>query len=366
MSIDLKSEKKIQFCGPNKDEFLCEVRSRVNEYFKSTGQSQYATFPLHIKGIMLFLCFFLFWGILIFGWLPEVPRLAIWMLFGANQGLLAMNVGHDALHGSYSSSMKLNRWLGYLSYDLVGLSSYVWKYTHNQGHHTFTNIAGHDPDIDKPGLLRLSPHDPIYPVHRYQHWYIWFLYSLVGLNWVLISDYQFVWERWKTMKTSDLVPFFIFKAFNITLIIALPLLYSPMGWKEILIGYLLMQFTGGLIVAIIFQLAHIVENVDFPLPDNNGVISKNWGAHEMYTTSNFAIKSPFITHLFGGLNFQIEHHLMPKVSHAHYRQLSSIIKQAAEEHGLPYHSQPTLQAAVASHIRLLKKFGNQKTLQPLE
>ncbi len=363
MSKNSVIDEKIQFRGPTKDEFLGVVRARADQYFALKGCSYYATPFLYVKGIIIFLFFLLFWTILISCRLPMLPCLIIWMLFGVSQGLLAMNAGHDALHGSYFRSTTLNRWLGYFTYDLVGLSSYVWKHTHNQGHHTYTNISGYDPDINKPGLLRLSPHDPLYQIHRYQHWYIWFLYSLVGLNWVFYSDYQFIWKERKKMKTSDFFAFFIFKTINITLIILFPLFYSPMNWKEVLIGYLFMQFAGGLTVSIIFQLAHVVENVDFPLPDKNGVIAKNWGAHEMHTTSNFAIKSPLITHLFGGLNFQIEHHLMPKVSHAHYRQLSSIVRQTAKDYGLPYHTQPSLRAAVASHMRLLKKYGNEKNLQ---
>lgn len=362
MTILTPPEKqKIQFKGPSKDEFLSEVRKRVDEYFITTGNSKNATLLLHFKGLLLFAGFFFFWSALMFGWFPSVPRILIWMLFGINQGLLAMNVGHDALHGSYSSSPTVNRWLGYLSYDLVGLSSLVWKHTHNQGHHTYTNIAGHDPDINKPGLLRLSPHDPLYNAHRYQHWYIWFLYALVGLNWILISDYQFIWNERKAIPLKDLVPFCVFKAINLSMMLILPLLFSPMAWWQVLIGYLFLQFAGGLTVSIIFQLAHVVENVDFPLPDEEGVIPANWGAHEMRTTSNFAVKSPFVTHLFGGLNFQIEHHLMPKISHGHYRQLSPIVKKTAEEFNLPYHAQPSLGAAVASHARLLKKFGLGKT-----
>jgi len=359
MTTDTRTEKKkVLFKGKTKDEFLTEVRRRVDAYFAKTGKSRHANTALHIKGALLFAGFLFFWIILMFGLFPAVPRPFIWMIFGVNQGLLAMNVGHDALHGSYSSSQTLNRWLGYFSYDLVGLSSFVWKYTHNQGHHTYTNIAGHDPDINKPGLLRLSPHDPLYKAHRFQHWYIWLLYSLVGLNWILISDYLFVKEHRDSMERKDLVPFWTFKAINLTLIIFLPLLFSPMAWWQVLIGYLCMQFAGGLTVSIIFQLAHVVENVDFPLPDEEGVIPANWGAHEMRTTSNFATRSPFVTHLFGGLNFQVEHHLMPKVSHAHYFHLSPIVKKTAEDFGLPYHEQPSLRAAVASHTRLLKRFGS--------
>lgn len=352
------------FKGSTKDHFLAEVREKVDDYFVKSDLSKTATLLLHTKGFFLALSLVILWSCLMKGWLPFIPPLFFWMLLGVNQGLLAMNVGHDALHGSYSSSPRLNQLLGYLSYDLVGLSSWVWKKTHNQEHHTFTNIAGHDPDINKPTLLRLSPHGPLYPIHRYQHYYIWFLYALVGLNWVLYADYADVWKEKNKISRSELALFFLFKGINLTLLIILPLLYSPMGWKEIALGYFLMQCAGGFTVSIIFQLAHIVEDVAFPLPNQEGVIPECWGVHEMETTANFARKSPFVTHLFGGLNFQIEHHLMPKISHAHYSKISSIVQETAAKYKLPYHEQHSLFSAIASHYRTLKKFGWEAFFKP--
>ncbi len=353
----MQTDKKIQFKGPTKDEFLSQVRKRVDEYFITNHKKKTATLTQHIKGLLLFSSFILLWCTLMFGWASSIPRLAIWTVFGIIHGLLAMNVGHDAIHGSYSNFPKLNKFLGYMTYDLVGLSSWVWKQTHNQEHHTFTNISGHDPDINKPGLLRLSPHDPLYKAHRFQHWYIWGLYSLVGLNWILYSDYAHVWKERKKMPAAELGFFYLFKGINLGMILILPLLFSPMAWWEVLVGYMCLQFAGGLTVAIIFQLAHVVENVKFPLPNQKGIIPVAWSTHEMQTTANFATHSPIVTHLFGGLNFQVEHHLFPKIAHGHYRRLSPIVKKTAIEFGLPYNEQPSLTSAVISHARLLKKFG---------
>lgn len=353
----MQKEKKIQFKKAIKDEFLAEVRKRVDEYFITNHKKKTATLTLHIKGLILFSSFILIWLTLMFGWFPMLPRLAIWTIFGIVHGLLAMNVGHDAIHGSYSSSAKLNKFLGYMTYDFVGLSSWVWKQTHNQEHHTFTNISGYDPDINKPGLLRLTPHDPLCKVHRFQHWYIWGLYPLVGLNWILYSDYAHIWKNKKKIPTNELTNFLLFKGINLVMILILPLLFSPMALWKVLLGYLFLQFAGGLTVSIIFLLAHVVENVKFPLPNSEGVIPTAWSTHEMETTANFATHNPLVTHLFGGLNFQVEHHLMPKISHGHYRKLSPIVRETAKEFGLPYNERPSLTSAVISHARLLKKFG---------
>lgn len=349
--------RKILFKGDFGESFLHEVRKRVDAYFHLCGLSKNANWILHLKAILLISCCILFYCCLWNAWLPWIPRTVLWIGFGVSQALIAVNLGHDALHGSYSRHPMVNKLLGYLAYDCIGLSSTIWKQTHNKEHHTYTNIAGADPDIDKPGLLRLSPHDPYYPIHRYQHGYIWILYSLVGLNWILISDYMNFWKYRARMSRIDVVCFFFFKAFNLTAMLAIPLLFFPMPWWEVILGYLTFQLAGGFTVAIIFQLAHLVENVSFPLPDDHGNLYTCWGEHEMATTSNFATHDPLVTHIVGGLNFQIEHHLFPKISHCHYLHISPIVKQAAKEYGLPYHEQPGFFAAVASHTRFLKNLG---------
>lgn len=353
---------KIQFKSEAaQDSYLSEVRQRVEAYFIKSGTSKHASWGTLLKTVVIFLSIIAIYLCLLQGWFPAIPRLMLWLAFGINQALIAVNIGHDCLHGSYSRFRVVNKLVGFLAYDCIGLNSYIWKQTHNREHHHFTNIAGADPDIDKPGLIRLSPHAPYYPIHRFQHWYVWFLYSLVSINWILFTDYTKFWEYRKKMPKSEVFYFFFFKFINLGLMMIIPLIYFPLAWWEVLLGYVTFQVSGGLTVAIIFQLAHVVENVSFPLPNTEGLIKTSWGEHEMSTTSNFATQDPIVTCVVGGLNFQIEHHLFPKISHCHYPEIATIVRQTAKEYHLPYHEQPTLFAAIASHTRFLKKLG-QKNL----
>ncbi len=358
--VKTPENKKIHFKGASKEEFLANVRNRVDDYFITKKIPKTASWGIHVKSLTLVVSCVLIYCTLLNGWLPTIPRLFFWFLFGINQAFIAVNIGHDALHGSYSNSTLLNKILGFLAYDCIGLSSFVWKQTHNKEHHTFTNIAGVDPDINKPGILRLSPHDPYFKIHRYQHWYIWILYALVGMNWILYSDYSKVWEKRKEISNSELFYFWLFKIVNLSVMLIIPLLFFPMARWEVLLGYVTFQIAGGFSVAVIFQLAHLVENVDFPLPNAEGVITTTWGEHEMTTTSNFATHSLFVTHCVGGLNFQVEHHLMPKISHCHYPEISKIVRKTAKEHGLPYLEQPSMISAIFSHARFLKMLGNKR------
>lgn len=339
------------------DHFLGTVRQRVDDYFVKSNISRHATWSIYLKSILLFTFCLLVYCSLILDWFPAISREILWLFLGIGEALFAINVGHDALHGSFSKSARVNRYLGYLGYDLLGLSSFVWKQTHNKEHHTYTNISGVDPDINKPVLLRLSPHDPYYRFHAFQFIYIWFLYSLLTLNWVLFSDYAFMAEHKKEVANKDLVIFGLFKLFNLMYMILIPLVFSSMAWWEVGLGYLTAQLIAGIIVSLIFQLAHLVEGLEFPLPNQNGLVESSWGTHEMATTANFSTNSRTMGHLTGGLNFQIEHHLLPHICHVHYYEISPIIKKAAKEFNLSYHERPSLSSAVSSHVRLLKILG---------
>src|SRR6185295_5601244 len=109
---------------------------------------------------------------------------------------------------------------------------------------------------------------------------------------------------------------------------------------------------------LVFQLAHVVEHAEFEVASIEPLkIENEWAIHQVKTTANFAAKSKIITWLVGGLNFQIEHHLFPRISHIHYPEISRIIKQACKEYGVVYVEYPRLHQAVASHVAFLKHMG---------
>ena len=353
------SSKKIKFVSPKRDLFLATVRERVDQYFKEKNISRHATTGTLIKvGIHFILGIALYFSIIL--QLFSAPILLVLSGFlGIVSGFIGVNLCHDCMHGSFSSNVKVNRALSYI-YDFVGLSSFVWKITHNGGHHTYTNIHGHDPDIDKPFILKLSPGSQWYPFHRFQHFYIWLLYSLVGINWVFFADYLWVAKEWKKISWTEFALFLTFKIINFIIFLGIPLYVMTLPTWQILLGYLSYQVFGGFAVALVFQLAHLVENVDFPVPDDDGVLNNQWGAHEMHTTSNFGTNNSALNVLVGGLNFQIEHHLMPYVSHSHYKDISPIVRQTAKEFNLPYHECPTLLEAVKSHYRVIRRLGERK------
>jgi linoleoyl-CoA desaturase len=202
-------------------------------------------------------------------------------------------------------------------------------------------------------------------VHRHQYWYAFFFYSLASLSWVFIKDYVKFFKKNignynnKKHPAREYYVLFLSKAFYYVFFVIIPFVYIDALWWQILLGFLLMHFVQGITMAIIFMLAHVVEETDFPLPNNTGNIENTWAVHQLYTTANFGRENTLLSFLCGGLNFQIEHHLYPRICHVHYKEISKIVKNTAEEYNLRYNDNETFASAISSHVRLLKKLGRE-------
>lgn len=353
--------KKVQFAHREKGvDFFSTVRSRVESYFKTNHLSTFATPGMHLKNLLIFFaCITLY--LLIIMQQFNVPILCLLMIMlGLLFATLLMNIAHDAAHGSYSQNKSLNQILSYL-FDFIGRSSAIWKITHNQEHHTYTNIHGLDSDIHQSILIRLSPGDPLYWFHRYQAWYVFFLYSLSAINIFFFSSIFAIFQELKkkkpAIKIKDVIIFFLFRAVHIFLFIIIPYMVMSLSFLEILAGYFLMLLFIGLYIAIVFEVAHIVVQTEFIEENGEGKLPFEWAVHQLRTTCNFSIKNPVVCWILGGLNFQIEHHLFPQIAHGHYKNISGIVRTTAKEFNIPYNENPTIIAAIYSHLKQLNRLG---------
>jgi linoleoyl-CoA desaturase len=208
----------------------------------------------------------------------------------------------------------------------------------------------------------MSSTQPKLAMHKYQHFYFWFLYSMLYILWIFVLDYQKYFSRRigsmsiKKMSAWDHFVFWGFKIIYIALFVVIPI--YTVGWLYALVGFITLSVVAGFIISIIFQLAHTVEHTAFPVPhEETGKLEDEWAIHQLKTTANFAPKSKLISWFVGGLNFQIEHHLFPKISHVHYPALRKIIKQACDEFNVPYVEYKKMRHAIASHVIFLKQMG---------
>ena len=141
------------------------------------------------------------------------------------------------------------------------------------------------------------------------------------------------------------------------------LLFLDIAWWKILIGFFVMHYTAGLILSVVFQLAHVMEEAEMPLPEENGTMKNSWAIHQLKTTVNFSTKNKIVNWFTGGLNHQVEHHIFPNISHIHYTKISKIVKETAKEFNLPYNEYKSTRKAIIAHFRFLKEMGTKPALQ---
>ncbi|MHC4341482.1 MAG: fatty acid desaturase family protein, partial [Planctomycetota bacterium] len=244
----------------------------------------------------------------------------------------------------------------------VGASSLIWARKHNSLHHTYTNLEGHDDDLDVGFWARLSPRQKRHGFHRLQHIYLWGLYTILVPKWQFYDDFKDLLRgkvgshRLLRPKGWDLVQFIGGKAVFLFIAFVLPCLYHPIG--TVLLFYAITMATTGFVLSVVFQLAHVVEEAQFPEPDlSTGRVSTPWAIHQLQTTVDFARRNRALSWFIGGLNFQVEHHLFPRICHLHYPKVSRIVEKACRKAGIRYYAFPNLSSAIRSHYRWLKRMG---------
>jgi linoleoyl-CoA desaturase len=343
------------------DRFRRALRTRVDAYFAATGRSPRDSGRMYAKSAIVLAALIAAYGGLVFGAPPWWLALPLAVVLGLALAGVGFNVQHDGGHGAYSGRRWANR-LAAMTLDLLGGSSYIWARKHNAVHHSYTNVTGQDDDINIGWLGRLSPHQPRRALHRLQHWYLWGLYGFLAVKWHLYDDFRDVLtgrvgqHRMPRPRGRDLAVFVGGKLAFVALAFGLPLLLHP--WWLVLAFYGLVSFVQGVVLSVVFQLAHCVEEAEFPLPrPETGQLASAWAEHQVQTTVDFAPRNRLLSWYIGGLNYQIEHHLFPQVCHVHYPALAPLVAQTCDEFGLRYSVNPTLRAGVRSHFRWLRRMG---------
>ena len=343
--------------------FFNDINVRVEQYFKERNLKKTGNTKLYLKSLILIAA-----GVVTYILLLTVhmnPLLAgmLCCLFGFIQATIGFNVMHDANHGSFSEKKWINNLFG-LTANMMGVNAWMWKQKHNINHHTYTNINGMDDDIGKMPLLRMSPSQKHYKLHRYQHIYCIPLYGVTSFAWTFITDFTKYFAQkiqgtgLHQMKPREHIIFWLSKILYVFFYIALPI--ALVGFIPFLIGFALMHLTLGFTLALVFQLAHVVEATHFvDAPHKDLVIKDEWAVHQVVTTADFATGNKIISWLTGGLNFQIEHHLYPRVSYVHYPVIHQFVKEACHKFSIRHNDYPTMTAALRSHFRFMKQLGVQ-------
>ncbi len=342
--------------------FFQSLKASVDEYFTTNKIKKTGDWRLFTKTIVLLSAAITMYSLLMFVNMGALYALLLCAGLGFVLASIGFSVMHDANHGSYSTRPKLNDLLG-LSANAMGASAYFWKQKHNIIHHTYTNVDGIDDDIAKSPIIRQCESQKWVPAHKVQHLYLIPVYSLSSIFWLFFMDFAkyftgriYTTEAWK-MSTKNHIIFWVTKVCYLAFYMVLPMMvWGVLPW---LAGFFTMHVVMGLTLSLVFQLAHVVENTEFEhiALDETKHIETAWAEHQIKTTANFAMGNKVISWFVGGLNYQIEHHLFPKVSHVHYPAISKIVMEKCAEYNLPYNQYKTMSEALASHFRVMKFLG---------
>jgi linoleoyl-CoA desaturase len=352
---------KVSFNNSN-NSFHQDLKSSVEQYFSANHFKKTGNWKLYIKSIVLVPAAIGLYLLLLSVHLSLFPGIVISGLLGFVLASIGFNIMHDACHGSYSRKPWVNNIMG-LTLNMLGGNAFIWKFKHNIIHHTYTNIDGIDDDIAKSPIMRQCESQKWVRAHRFQHIYVVLLYAVSSFLWVSTMDFGKYFKRkihnthLQKMDLSEHVIFWLSKVMYVLFYIIIPVHF--VGWTAWAIGFASMHVMLGLTLALVFQLAHVVEDAEFVFAP--GIepqkIEEEWAIHQVRTTANFAPRNKLISWFVGGLNFQIEHHLFPKVSHIHYPAIAPIVKTVCDRHRIHYNEFQTMTAAVGSHFRMMKMLG---------
>lgn len=356
---------EIKFSENHNEEFYKTLRSRVMDYFKTTGKSRHGNVNMVTKTIVMFSLYFVPFALIVTLIESNIIGYLAWVVMGFGMAGIGLSVMHDANHGAYSKNNSVNKWVGYIIMTIGG-SGMNWRIQHNVLHHTFTNVDGIDEDIDPGKVMRFSPHKQRLSGHKFQHIYAWFLYGMMTILWFTTKDFKQL-ERYNKMdllKTQGftykkaLRGLILSKVLYLGLTLGLPLYFSSISPLIIIAGFFTMHFICGVWLGIIFQPAHVVPSSNYPEPDASGNIEADWAVSQLYNTTNFAPGARIFSWYVGGLNYQVEHHLFPNICHVHYRNIAKIVSETAKEYNLPYNSFKTFGKALREHGRMLYNLGH--------
>ena len=358
-------EGQVRFSRSNSTKFFKTLNKRVNTYFKDHKLKKTGNWKLHLKTLVMITLFVVPYFLILLLPIPQWSMFVLCIVMGVGMAGIGMNVMHDGNHNSYSDKKWVNKIMGASMYFLAG-NVYNWQVQHNVLHHTYTNIHGHDEDLDAGRIIRFSKHSDWKYIHKFQHIYSILLYGLLTINWVTTVDFKQTARylkrklsygklptplaQWTTVVVSKVLYFLVW--------ILIPMLIlENIAWYSILVGFFAMHYVAGLILSVIFQLAHVIEETETPLPSEDGLMKNTWALHQLFTTTNFGTKNKFLSWFSGGLNHQVEHHIFPHISHIHYPKIAQIIKETAKEFDLPYNEYKSMGSALVAHFKHLKYLG---------
>jgi fatty acid desaturase (delta-4 desaturase) len=287
-------------------------------------------------------------------------RVEYCVLVGILHSQIGLSIQHDASHGALSRKAWVNDLFAYGA-DWIGNTRWLWFQQHIIGHHPSTNDAEIDPDATsaEPFLLFQIVKDESLKkfYHPFQHLFMYPVLSLYGPSVVfnfpqLISlnhGSDVIPVKHNKFLSSQIIPSILLRMFYYLRVIILP---YYVGNAPLWLSLFGVNLVAGFCLTFVFVLSHnFVGSCRFPKQQPH----QDWNKMQIETSCTYGgFLSSFLT---GGLNFQIEHHLFPRMCSWHYNKISPIVRQVCEKHGVNYTYFPTILHNMASTVEYMRLNG---------
>lgn len=355
------AQKAIRYTGDRGKDFHRALNARIEKYLKARGFTRHANFEMWAKAFFFIGSYMITWALLTFCEMSAMQGILLALLLGFLGTGIALNVGHDASHSNFSRYTFVNDALYWISMSSLGISAYLWKIGHLKSHHVASNVPPYDAGVDVNPIIRYTTLTPWKPFHRYQHLYGPFLYMTYTFNWVLFRDWKLLLRKsnWGLPMKHHPLRFVELAAVKIAYfmaMIALPMKYSSFTPGQIILGYVVMHAVISLYVSAALFSTHVSELAEIHYADKNGTLPHSFIEHQFLTVTDFSPTSSTANFLVGGFNAHLLHHLYPRLNSIHSPELSKILIEVSEEHGLHYR-RTNLFSLVAAHYLYLRRMG---------
>lgn len=299
-------------------------------------------------------------GLYMMMFIPKAPLFFIlnYVFLGMAFLLFAFNFAHDFSHNTVFKDKTWNN-LGFIFiYALVGAHAEAWRERHVNSHHFAPNVKEYDTDLQITSLIRVTPDMKHCWYHRFQYLYAPFAYATYSLYWIFIKDSLMLLSKIRehSISVGYIVSFLIQKAFYLTLLLIVPLVYSGQPTEVVLIGFLMMHVVQSVFLLFTFFMTHHVLETTYPMTDEKGVIQSSWLMNQIGSSNDMHPFSEVANFLFGGFNNHIAHHLFPHIHHIHYPKMNQILYRILNENGI-IPNQTSYFGGAISHLKLLKKLS---------
>lgn len=337
----------------NQDGFYYILTNKIKNYFLLNNLSYKANYFWYTKSIIQI---FIFMNTFIIACYCKNLNIYLRCFLNIISGNFMLQVCgysflHEGGHFSISKNKNINNFFSIIGNSFLLWDNQIWNLHHCFKHHSFTGTIK-DPDIyhmrpfiRKSNLENLNKiikiKKNIFPIYSV------FILAIFPGYWFgqVISYNIFIYKKylWKMRLNNYKINYF-------ELFLKLFMLYSLFQTKSLSVTSFFI-----LSLNITYFLTILPDHDMFETHNNliNETKNIDWGELQVRNSGNFSNDFALINYLYGGINYQIEHHLFPTINHVHFPEIKKIVKKTCIEFNIKYIEHKTIYSAIKSSLNNL-------------